>query len=140
MGKIFIPVVFLMGVPASECYLVANLVAIKTIVNEFAAYSKLSEYIAQGIISVTRINEYPIVFFLIFKIVFFSCNNIQKRSETIATFALCGFANPGSIGTQIAALATMAPDRQSDLAQVAFRAFIAGSTASFMNACVAGKC
>ena len=53
MGKIFIPVAFLMGVPASECYLVANLVAIKTIVNEFAAYSKLSEYIAQGIISVT---------------------------------------------------------------------------------------
>ncbi|KZS13467.1 Solute carrier family 28 member 3 [Daphnia magna] len=112
MGKVFIPVAFLMGVAPSECYLVANLVALKTIVNEFAAYSKLSEYIAQGIIS--------------------------KRSETIATFALCGFANPGSIGTQIAALATMAPDRQSDLAQVAFRAFIAGSTASFMNACVAG--
>jgi nucleoside permease NupC len=52
MGKIFIPVAFLMGVAPSECYLVANLVALKTIVNEFAAYSKLSEYIAQGIISV----------------------------------------------------------------------------------------
>ena len=52
MGKIFIPVAWLMGVPADECDLVANLVALKTIVNEFAAYSKLSEYIAQGIISV----------------------------------------------------------------------------------------
>lgn len=52
MGKVFIPVAFLMGVAPSECYLVANLVALKTIVNEFAAYSKLSEYIAQGIISV----------------------------------------------------------------------------------------
>jgi nucleoside permease NupC len=52
MGKVFIPVAFLMGVQPSECYLVANLVAIKTIVNEFAAYRKLSEYIAQGIISV----------------------------------------------------------------------------------------
>ena len=55
MGKIFIPVAFLMGVPASECYLVANLVAIKTIVNEFAAYGKLSEYIAQGTISVIHL-------------------------------------------------------------------------------------
>lgn len=52
MGKIFIPIAWLMGVPAAECDLVANLVALKTIVNEFAAYSKLSEYIAQGIISV----------------------------------------------------------------------------------------
>jgi pyrimidine nucleoside transport protein len=52
MGKIFIPVAWLMGVPADECDLVANLVALKTIVNEFAAYSKLSEYISQGIISV----------------------------------------------------------------------------------------
>ena len=57
MGKIFIPVAFLMGVPASECYLVANLVAIKTIVNEFAAYGKLSEYIAQGTISVIHLNS-----------------------------------------------------------------------------------
>lgn len=112
MGKIFIPVAWLMGVPAAECDLVANLVALKTIVNEFAAYSKLSEYIAQGIIS--------------------------KRAETIATYALCGFSNPGSIGTQIAALSTMAPDRQSDLAQVAFRAFVAGSAACFMTACIAG--
>ncbi|EFX87746.1 hypothetical protein DAPPUDRAFT_22032, partial [Daphnia pulex] len=112
MGKIFIPVAWLMGVPAAECDLVANLVALKTIVNEFAAYSKLSEYVAQGIIS--------------------------KRAETIATYALCGFSNPGSIGTQIAALSTMAPERQSDLAQVAFRAFVAGSAACFMTACIAG--
>ncbi|XP_046462699.1 uncharacterized transporter YutK-like isoform X2 [Daphnia pulex] len=112
LSKIFIPVAFLMGVPPSECDLVANLVAIKTIVNEFAAYGKLSEYIAQGVIS--------------------------KRAETIATFALCGYANPGSIGAQIGTLSAMAPDRQSDFAKVAFRAFIAGSMANFMNACVAG--
>ncbi len=52
MGKVFIPVAWLMGVPWSECDLVGNLVALKTIVNEFAAYSKLSEYIAAGLISV----------------------------------------------------------------------------------------
>lgn len=55
MGKVFIPVAWIMGVAPSECYLVANLIALKTIVNEFAAYSKLSEYIAQGMISVILI-------------------------------------------------------------------------------------
>lgn len=63
----------------------------------------------------------------------------QKRAETIATYALCGFSNPGSIGTQIAALATMAPTRQSDLAKVAFRAFVAGSISCFLTACIAGN-
>lgn len=63
---------------------------------------------------------------------------LQKRSEIVATYALCGFSNPGSIGTQVAALATMAPERKSDLAQVAFRAFVAGSIACFMTACIAG--
>ena len=52
MAKLFIPVAWLMGVPSDECALVGNLVALKTIVNEFAAYGKLSEYIKQGIISV----------------------------------------------------------------------------------------
>jgi nucleoside permease NupC len=51
---------------------------------------------------------------------------------------LCGYANPGSIGAQIGTLSAMAPDRKSDFAKVAFRAFIAGSMANFMNACVAG--
>ena len=54
MGKVFIPVAWLMGVPWTECDLVGNLVALKTIVNEFAAYSKLSEYIAAGLISVRQ--------------------------------------------------------------------------------------
>ena len=68
MGKLFIPVAWLMGVPASECDLVANLVALKTIVNEFAAYSKLGEYIKQGIISV-----------LIPYIIMYAHSNIRHR-------------------------------------------------------------
>lgn len=52
MAKLFIPVAWLMGVPAAECDIVANLVALKTIVNEFAAYAKLSEYVKKGEISV----------------------------------------------------------------------------------------
>ena len=55
VGQIFVPVAFLMGVRVDECQLVGQLVAIKTIVNEFAAYSQLSQYIRQGIISVSLI-------------------------------------------------------------------------------------
>ena len=56
MGKVFIPVAWLMGVPAAECELAGELVALKSIVNEFAAYSKLSEYISKGMISVIHLN------------------------------------------------------------------------------------
>ncbi|KAI9560238.1 hypothetical protein GHT06_014252 [Daphnia sinensis] len=112
VGKCFIPLAWVMGIPAKECDQIGHVVALKTIVNEFVAYRKLSEYMAQGLVS--------------------------KRSETIATYALCGFSNPGSIGIQIATLGSMAPSRQTDLAQVAFRAFISGSIACFMTACVAG--
>ena len=52
MGKVFVPLAWLMGVPTSECEMVANLVAVKTVVSEFVAYNKLSEYVAQGLISV----------------------------------------------------------------------------------------
>ncbi|EFX87744.1 hypothetical protein DAPPUDRAFT_96692 [Daphnia pulex] len=111
VGKCFIPLAWIMGIPAEECDQIGHVVALKTIVNEFVAYRQLSEYMAKGLVS--------------------------KRSETIATFALCGFSNPGSIGIQIAALGSMAPSRQTDLAQVAFRAFVSGSIACFMTACVA---
>lgn len=56
-----------MGVPPSECDLVANLVAIKTIVNEFAAYGKLSEYIAQGVISVVTVSQIYIITFILIR-------------------------------------------------------------------------
>ena len=111
------------------------------IVNEFAAYGKLSEYIAQGVISVNCSKTHTAVLVHEKRDLlrsYWDNGDCQKRAETIATFALCGYANPGSIGAQIGTLSAMAPDRQSDLAKVAFRAFIAGSMANFMNACVAG--
>ena len=63
---------------------------------------------------------------------------ISERGATIATYALCGFANVGSIGIQLGGLGAMAPERKTDLAQVVGRAFIAGCMTSFINACVAG--
>jgi nucleoside permease NupC len=56
----------------------------------------------------------------------------------VATYALCGFSNFGSIGIQLGSLGAMAPERKSDLASIALRAMIAGSAACFMTACIAG--
>jgi CNT family concentrative nucleoside transporter len=63
---------------------------------------------------------------------------LDPRSYAIATFALCGFANLGSIGIQIGGLGALAPDRRNDLARLGFRAMIAATMANFMSASVAG--
>ena len=61
-----------------------------------------------------------------------------RSAVVISTYALCGFANLGSIGIQIGGIGGIAPDRRSDLAKLGMRAMIAGTLASFMTACVAG--
>lgn len=120
LGWIFYPLAFIMGVPCGEvatpegpvdeCQLVGVLVGLKTIVNEFAAYDKLSSFRSK----------------------------MTPRSVAIATYALCGFSNPASIGVQIAALSYMAPARRGHISQVAIRAFVSGSAACFLTACIAG--
>ena len=75
LGKLFIPLSFLMGVDWEDCEKVSRLIGIKTILNEFIAYRELGELIQAG--------------------------DISPRSQVIATYALCGFANPGSIGPMI---------------------------------------
>jgi len=57
----------------------------------------------------------------------------------IATYALCGFSNPGAVGILVGALVAMAPENRSVITEVAFRAFIAGSATCFLTACIAGK-
>ena len=112
LGKVFIPLSFIMGVEWEDCEKVARLIGIKTVLNEFIAYRQLGQLIASG--------------------------QLSDRSIVVATYALCGFANPGSMGVQIATLSAMAPDRKSDFARVAFRAFISGSAACFLTGCIAG--
>ena len=63
----------------------------------------------------------------------------QARTEVLSTYALCGFANLGSIGSVIASLGAMAPSRKSEAAMLGMRAMICGTVASYMNTCVAGK-
>ncbi|XP_071825838.1 solute carrier family 28 member 3-like isoform X3 [Apostichopus japonicus] len=115
---VFMPIAFMMGVEPKDCRIVAELVGAKTFINEFYAYEKLSEYIENRVSGTGP--------------------QLSIRSEVIATYALCGFANIGSIGIQLGGLIPLAPTRKSDLADIAIRALIAGSVACFMTACVAG--
>jgi len=120
------PVAWLMGVPWDDCSQVGILLGKKTILNEFIAYMDLQKLVengrqvAEGIASAG------------------SVPTISDRAQVITTYALCGFANIGSIGIQIGGIGAIAPKRQADLARLGVRAMIAGSLACFMTACVAG--
>ncbi|XP_063235211.1 uncharacterized transporter YutK-like [Bacillus rossius redtenbacheri] len=112
LGYIFVPLAWVMGVQWSECQNVAQLIGLKTIVNEFVAYQRLGEMKKNGLLS--------------------------ARSEAIATYALCGFSNPGSVGILMGSLITLAPSKRPEITGVAYRAFFAGSAVCFMTACIAG--
>ncbi|XP_018429584.1 PREDICTED: solute carrier family 28 member 3 [Nanorana parkeri] len=122
---IFMPFSFMMGVDWEDSFIVGKLIGYKTFFNEFVAY----EYLA-GLITKRKNNE-PLFI-----------DGVKQymsiRSETIATYALCGFANFGSLGITIGGLSSMAPSRNSDIAAGAIRAMIAGTVACFMTACIAG--
>lgn len=112
LGWLFRPFAFLMGVPWQDIPEVSRLLAIKTFFNEFIAYENLQPLIQD--------------------------QTLQPRSIAIATYALCGFANPGSLGIMIGALDALAPQHRETVARLALRALIAGTLASFSTACVAG--
>lgn len=112
LGYLFRPFAWVMGVPAQDVASVAELLATKSVFNEFIAYQNLQHLIQDGVLT--------------------------KRSVTIATYALCGFSNPGSLGILIGGISAMAPERRGDIARMSWRAFVAGTLAAFMTACVAG--
>jgi CNT family concentrative nucleoside transporter len=109
-GVIFAPVAFVIGIPWKDCIAVGNLLGTRMAINELVAYSMLGAQ--QGA--------------------------LDPRSFTIATFALCGFANFSSIGIQIGGISALAPNRRSDLAKLGFRAMIAGTMANLMSASIVG--
>ncbi|XP_013421719.1 solute carrier family 28 member 3 [Lingula anatina] len=140
------PFAFVMGTDAVDCRKVAELIGIKTFLNEFVAYDALGKLINNRDIlqSYTKQNftEGPQY---IFDVIFLPATNqtlvggvLTPRSEVIATYALCGFANLASIGVQLGGLGAMAPSRKRDLAKVVVRAMIAGNVACFLTACIAG--
>jgi CNT family concentrative nucleoside transporter len=109
-GWIFAPVAWAMGVPWRDAPTVGNLLGTRMALNEFVAYSQLG----------------PLK------------GSLDPKSFTIATFALCGFANFSSIGMQIGGIGGLAPNRRHDLARLGLRAMFAGTLANFMTATIAG--
>jgi CNT family concentrative nucleoside transporter len=109
-GWAFAPVAWSMGVPWSDAPRIGNLLGTRMALNEFVAYSQLGQMKA----------------------------TLDPKSFTIATFALCGFANFSSIGMQIGGIGGLAPNRRHDLARLGLRAMLAGTLANFMTATIAG--
>nr|XP_003407420.1 solute carrier family 28 member 3 isoform X1 [Loxodonta africana] len=122
---IFMPFSFMMGVDWQDSFMVAKLIGYKTFFNEFVAYEHLSKLIN------LRKEAGP-------KFVNGQQQYMSIRSETIATYALCGFANFGSLGIVIGGLTSIAPSRKHDITSGAVRALIAGTIACFLTACIAG--
>ncbi|XP_031953440.1 solute carrier family 28 member 3 isoform X1 [Corvus moneduloides] len=122
---VFMPFSFMMGVDWEDSFIVGGLLGYKTFFNEFVAYERLSKLIQNrekgGSMYINGVKQYMTV-----------------RSEVIATYALCGFANFGSLGLVIGGLTSIAPSKKKEIADGAFRAMIAGTAACFMTACVAG--
>jgi concentrative nucleoside transporter, CNT family len=112
LSIVFWPIAAVMGVPWQEIPILAELLGTKIAVTELVAYSKLGPMIQAG--------------------------EVSPRTALIASFALCGFANIGSVAIQVGGLGAIAPERRGDLAKLGLRAMLAGALATCMTACVAG--
>ena len=111
-GVIFAPIAFVIGIPWADCTKIGNLLGTRMVINELVAYANLGDLIKAGAVS--------------------------ARSVTIATFALCGFANFSSIGIQIGGISALAPNKRGELAKLGLRAMIAGTMANLMSASIVG--
>ncbi len=109
-GTLFAPVAWVIGIPWHDCTLVGNLLGTRMVLNELVAFSMLGPQKAA----------------------------LDPRSFTIATFALCGFANLSSIGIQLGGIGALAPNKRGELARLGVRAMLAGTMANLMSASIAG--
>ena len=109
LGWVFAPIAWSLGVPWRDAGTIGNLLGTRMVLNEFIAFAQLGPMKAQ----------------------------LDPRSFTVATFALCGFANFSSIGIQIGGIGALVPERRHDLARLGMRAMLAGTLANFVSACIA---
>jgi CNT family concentrative nucleoside transporter len=109
-GWVFAPVAWLIGIPWHDCKNIGNLLGTRMVINELVAFSQLGPMKA----------------------------SLDPRTFTIATFALCGFANFSSIGIQLGGIGALAPNRKDDLARLGFRAMLAGTMANLISAAIVG--
>tara|TARA_A100001011_G_scaffold92650_1_gene97416 strand:+ start:26081 stop:27301 length:1221 start_codon:yes stop_codon:yes gene_type:complete len=112
LGVLFQPLAWTMGIPWAEARVVGSLMGEKIVLTELIAYANLSELIDN--------------------------NAISERTAIISSYALCGFANFGSIGIQLGGIGGMAPDRRKDLSKLGMKAMIGGALASWLTATIAG--
>jgi CNT family concentrative nucleoside transporter len=110
LGWLFSPIAWVIGVPWHDCPTIANLLGLRLVTNELVAFQRLG----------------PMQ------------NTLDPRTYTIATFALCGFANFSSIGIQIGGIGALAPNKRTELAQLSLRALMAGTMANLMSASIVG--
>jgi CNT family concentrative nucleoside transporter len=110
LGTLFAPVAWIIGVPWHDCMAIGSLLGTRMALNEVIAFSQLGAQRAA----------------------------LDPRSFTIATFALCGFANLSSIGIQIGGIGALAPNKRAELARLGFRAMLAGTMANLISASIAG--
>src|SRR6266446_2105978 len=109
-GVLFAPVAWVIGIPWRDCPAIGNLLGTRMVLNELVAFSMLGPQRAM----------------------------LDPRSFTIATFALCGFANLSSIGIQLGGIGALAPNKRGELAKLGIRAMLAGTMANLMSASIAG--
>jgi CNT family concentrative nucleoside transporter len=112
LGWLFAPAAWLMGIPWAEATRVGELLGVKTVLNEFLAYAQLGELIRDGAIG--------------------------RRTGVIASYALCGFANFGSLAILLGGIGGMAPERRAEVASLGLRSILGGTLATLMTGCVAG--
>jgi len=112
LGLAFAPLAWLMGVPAADVTKVGSLLGVKTVLNEFIAYQELAVLVKDGAIS--------------------------RRAAVLASYALCGFANFGSLAILLGGLGGMAPSRRGEIASMGLRSILAGTLATLMAGCWAG--
>ena len=111
LGWAFAPLAWLIGIPWSECATAGGLLGVKTVLNEFVAFLQLAALPAE---------------------------TLSTRSRLIMTYALCGFANLGSLGIMIGGLVAMVPERRSELVSLGARTVVSGTLATLMTAAVVG--
>lgn len=111
-GYLFAPVAYLLGVPWSDCMNAGHLLALKTAFNEWLAYSQMKEMVAAG--------------------------QLSPRAVMILTYALCSFANFGSLAILIGGLSALAPERKEEVVRMGLRSLLTGLLAGFSTAAVAG--
>ena len=112
LGLLFKPLAWTMGVPWKDAQIVGTLMGEKIVLTELIAFRDLSDYVAKNILS--------------------------ERSIIITSYALCGFANFGSIGIQLGGIGSMAPERKKDLSRIVFKAMLGGAIASWLTASIVG--